>query len=95
MATENRSSVNVVPLNGSNYATWKIQCRMALIKDGLWSIVNGTEEAPGEDAAAERRTKFAKGLVTFRDIVTSEYKMRRNLLQRTSMKRNTEFTKWK
>ena len=59
MATENRSSVAVVPLNGSNYATWKIQCRMALIKDGLWSIVNGTEEAPGEDAAAERRTKFA------------------------------------
>ena len=59
MATENRSSVAVVPLNGSNYATWKIQCRMALIKDGLWSIVNGTEEAPGEDAAAERHTKFA------------------------------------
>ena len=42
--------VAVVPLNNSNYATWKVQCRMALIRDGLWSIVSGTETAPGEDA---------------------------------------------
>ena len=39
-------SVMVVSLSGSNYPTWKVQCRMALIKDGLWNIVNGTENPP-------------------------------------------------
>ena len=36
--------------------TWKVQCRMALMKDGLWNIVNGTENIPAGDG--ERRTKF-------------------------------------
>ena len=48
--------VTVVPLNGSNYGTWKVQCRMALVKDGLWSIVSGTETAP----ASTEAEKFAK-----------------------------------
>ena len=51
-------SVAVVPLNGSNYPTWKVQCRMALMKDGLWNIVNGTENAPSA-SDADRRAKFA------------------------------------
>ena len=38
----------VVPLNSSNYSTWKIQCKMALVKEGLWGIVNGSETAPTE-----------------------------------------------
>ena len=38
--------VNLVPLNGINYATWKVQCKMALIRDGVWNIVNGTEIVP-------------------------------------------------
>ena len=55
-------SVVVTPLNGSNYVTWKIQCRMALMKEGLWKIVDGTEVAPGEADAGynkfiERRDK--------------------------------------
>ena len=33
----------IVPLEGSNYPMWKVQCWMALVKDGLWSIVNGME----------------------------------------------------
>ena len=41
-------SVTIVPLNGSNYPTRKVQCRMALMKDGLWGIVNATE-TPEED----------------------------------------------
>ena len=45
MATESRT-VNITPLIGSNYPTWKIQCRMALMRDGVWSIVNGLEESP-------------------------------------------------
>ena len=38
--------VNLVLLNGTNYATWKVQCKMALIRDGVWNIVNGTEIVP-------------------------------------------------
>ena len=44
-------TVAVTPLNGSNYETWKVQCKMALLKEGLWNIVNGTEVAP-EDTDA-------------------------------------------
>ncbi|KAK4327573.1 hypothetical protein Pmani_001980 [Petrolisthes manimaculis] len=36
----------VVPLDGSNYATWKVQCKMALIKEDVWSLVDGTEPIP-------------------------------------------------
>ena len=36
-------TVSIVPLNGLNYPTWNVQCRMALMKDGLWTIVDGTE----------------------------------------------------
>lgn len=45
-------TVGVTPLNGSNYVTWRVQCKMALMKDGLWNIVDGTEVAPREDDAA-------------------------------------------
>ena len=53
-------TVSVVPLNEKNYPTWKVQCRMALIKDGLWGIVNGTNTDPGKDAAAEQRKFLAR-----------------------------------
>ena len=58
--------VAVVALNSTNYSTWKIQCKMALIKEGLWGIVKGTERAPTEKA--EQQARFAarrdKALVT-------------------------------
>ena len=38
----------IVPLNGSNYATWKVQCRMALMKEDVWGLVDETESAPDE-----------------------------------------------
>ena len=37
---------SIIPLNGRNYPTWKLQCKMSLMKEGLWSIVDGTEAAP-------------------------------------------------
>lgn len=40
------TKLNIVPLKGANYATWKIQCKMALIKDNLWNIVNESETVP-------------------------------------------------
>ena len=49
---ESRTTVAIVLLNGSNYVTWKIQCKMALIKEGLWKIVEGIEVAPSEEDAA-------------------------------------------
>ena len=37
---------NQILLTGQNYATWKVQCRMMLMKHGVWKIVDGTEVAP-------------------------------------------------
>ena len=45
--------MSIVALNGANYSTWKVQCRMALIREGLWGIVAGTEACPDE-AEAEK-----------------------------------------
>ena len=50
-------TVSIVPLNGSNCPTWKLQCKMALMKDGLWAIVDGTETSPAEHEA-DRYRKF-------------------------------------
>ena len=36
----------IVLLNGSNFPTWKIQMKMLLIKEGVWGIVNETEDIP-------------------------------------------------
>lgn len=59
-------SIAVVPLNSSNYATWKVQCRMALVKEGLWNIVNGTEDEPmGDDGQiAKFQTRKDRALAT-------------------------------
>ena len=47
----------VSPLNGQKYVTWKVQCRIVLIKDGLWSIVNGSEVAPEGNVELARKFK--------------------------------------
>ena len=54
--------VSIIPLNGNNYPTWKIQCQVALMRDDLWSIVNGSETVPA-DNTTDRYSKF----VTRRD----------------------------
>lgn len=49
----------VISLKGqSNYQTWKVQVRMALIRDNVWGIVSETELAPSDSASAEY-TKFS------------------------------------
>ena len=50
-------SVSIIPLNGTNYPSWKVQCRMALIREGLWDIVTGTEKAP-DGTDADKLAKF-------------------------------------
>ena len=53
------SSQAITKLTGSNYPTWKIQVKMALLKDGLFGIVSGTETAPanGDDLANFNKRK--------------------------------------
>lgn len=64
MATDSRQ-VSIVPLNGSNYATRKVQCTMALKKDGVWGIVCGTEKASEGARDLERfDTRKDKALAT-------------------------------
>jgi transposase InsO family protein len=65
MATELKT-VAIIPLNGSNYVTWKVQCRMALMKDGLWSIVSGSEGSPSgnEAESAKFRARRDRALAT-------------------------------
>lgn len=50
MAEAKTVAVAVIPLKGSNYRTWKIQCKMALMREGLWDIV-AQETKPSEDEA--------------------------------------------
>ena len=56
MATTNRSSnYSIVPLDGKNYATWKIQVKMALMKENVWGIVAGTEDPIAEGADGHKK----------------------------------------
>ena len=44
----------ITPLNDKNFATWKIQVKMTLIKDDLWNIVKGDEVAPTDTNALQK-----------------------------------------
>ena len=46
---EATKSVSIVLLKGLNYATWKLQCRMVLMREGVRSIVSDTEQAAPND----------------------------------------------
>lgn len=56
MATE-ATRILIKPLNGANYATWKVQCRMALIREGLWNIVDESEGVPEQNVEKFRLRK--------------------------------------
>ena len=43
---EHKANSMIVPLTEKNYATWKVQMKMYLLRENLFSIVNGTEVAP-------------------------------------------------
>lgn len=60
MMSSGDSKLSVVPLKGSNYPTWKIQVKMALIKDGLWGIVDGTEAPPSSGDGSNDEAAVAK-----------------------------------
>ena len=60
MATANGLKSNMVPLTENNYATWKIQCWMALIREGAWPIVNREEIMPELDLERRRESEEAR-----------------------------------
>ena len=47
--------VAIVPLDGSNYSTWKLQCKNVLMGQNLWRIVTGDENPP---SVVEEMPKF-------------------------------------
>ena len=55
-----QSNIAIVPLTEANYPTWKIQCKIFLIKHGLWGISDGSEAAPAETDGAY--SKYLKKL---------------------------------
>ena len=40
------SVVRIEPLNAENYDTWKLQMKAVLIKNDLWSYVDGSVPCP-------------------------------------------------
>ncbi len=55
-------STLIIPLNGLNYGTWKVQTKLTLLREG---IVQGTEEAPTEESAlAKYNGRRYKALAT-------------------------------
>ena len=50
-------AIGIIPLNGANYPTWKVQCQMALMEEGLWGIVNGSESGPSR-SDSDKYDKF-------------------------------------
>uniref|UniRef100_A0A1X7TBJ6 DUF4219 domain-containing protein n=1 Tax=Amphimedon queenslandica TaxID=400682 RepID=A0A1X7TBJ6_AMPQE len=56
----------ITPLSGTNYPTWKVQCKMSLMKDGVWQIVTGKERIVGEgqDGYSKYVTHRDKALAT-------------------------------
>ena len=55
MAAASDMRTNMAPLRETNYATWKVQCRMTLMREGLWSIVNKEEVMPALEEGHRRR----------------------------------------
>ena len=50
--------INIIPLNDTNYNTWRIQLKMYLMREGLLNLVEGVETAPdSSDASAVRNFK--------------------------------------
>ena len=57
MATGGTVGLGVMSLKSGNYPTWKIQMKMALLKENLWNIVNGSEILP-ENNEQDAQGKF-------------------------------------
>ncbi len=53
--------VAIVPLGGANnYSTWAVQCRMALLKEDLWSVVSTPEPPDPATATAASVVQYQR-----------------------------------
>lgn len=55
MATGTDRMIQIVPLNEKNFATWRIQIKMTLMRESLWGFVTGSVTVPTTEDA---RNKF-------------------------------------
>ena len=60
LATSWSAHMVITPLDGTNYPTWKLQCQIFLMKEGLWSITSETARRSDADAGTEAQMKFDK-----------------------------------
>ena len=62
----------IVPLTDNNYPTWKVQVKMNLMREGLYSIVSGVEQVPTNDSDlrkySQRRDKALATIVLAIDV---------------------------
>ena len=56
---EENISNKIEKLDGTNYKTWKFNCKLLLMSKSLWEIVDGSKEAPAatEDAKVKQNFK--------------------------------------
>ena len=57
MSAESKHAL-VTMLNGENYPTWRLQCKMALVRERLRGIVSNTENCPDEASEAEKLRRY-------------------------------------
>ena len=43
----------IVSLMGASYPTWKVKCKMSLMKDGMWGIVDGESLMEAKEPPAQ------------------------------------------
>ena len=55
---EGGKAVSIVPLKGTNYPSRKLQYKMALVREGLWGIVAGTEKVPDTTTEVDKHAKY-------------------------------------
>ena len=56
----NDKTASIIALNGKNYPSWKVQCRMALMRDSVWGIVAKTEVSPDPNKAVLWQPSFCQ-----------------------------------
>ena len=86
--TSELRTLAIVLLNGKNYPTWEVLCRMALMRDGIWDIVSGNENVRAKEEAGNIRSSWLEskrsrsgyyGVVNCSIIVVFDWRIRRSL----------------
>ena len=52
------TKIQIEPLNGKNYQSWKYNIKLVLMERGYWSFIAGNEEVPPETATADVRNAY-------------------------------------